>query len=112
MSIDGSTGKIYVEALPTVEAAVTGDFATFMSWADEIRVLKVRTNADTPKDAEQAVRLGAEGIGLTRTEHMFFDSDRIPAMREMIVSKTEQHRRHALDMLPNAASDFDGIFRQ
>ncbi len=112
MSIDGSTGHVYLGQIPTVEASVTGDFATFMSWADEIRTLKVRTNADTPHDAAQAVSFGAEGIGLTRTEHMFFDADRIPAMREMIVSENEEQRRKALaKLLPMQQSDFEGIFR-
>ena len=112
LSIDGSTGKIYIGAIPTVDAAMTAEFATFMSWADEVRTLKVRTNADTPYDAAQAVRFGAEGIGLTRTEHMFFNSDRIPAMREMIVSKTVEQRRRALDkLLPMQRSDFEGIFK-
>ncbi len=112
MSIDGSTGHVYVGQLPTVEATVTGDFATFMSWADEIRTLKVRTNADTPHDAEQAVSFGAEGIGLTRTEHMFFDTDRIMPMREMIVAKDEASRRAALaKLLPMQRGDFEGIFK-
>ncbi len=112
ISIDGSTGKIYAGVIPTVEATLTDEFSTFMAWADEIRTLKVRTNADTPKDAAQAVRFGAEGIGLTRTEHMFFDSDRIPAMREMIVSKTVEQRKKALEkLLPMQRSDFEGIFK-
>ncbi|MDP4108748.1 MAG: pyruvate, phosphate dikinase [Bacillota bacterium] len=112
ISIDGSTGKIYAGAIPTIEASMTDEFSTFMGWADEIRTLKVCTNADTPHDAEQAVRFGAEGIGLTRTEHMFFNADRIPAMREMIVSKTVEHRRRALDkLLPMQRSDFEGIFK-
>lgn len=87
ISLDGSTGNVYGEAIPTMEASVTGNFGTIMSWANKYRVMKVRTNADTPKDAANAVRFGAEGIGLCRTEHMFFDSDRIMPMREMIVSK-------------------------
>jgi pyruvate,orthophosphate dikinase len=112
MSIDGATGKVYIGRIPTVEAAVTGDFATFMGWADEIRTLKVRTNADTPHDAAQAVKFGAEGIGLTRTEHMFFDSGRIMPMREMIVAKTEEARRKALSkLLPMQRGDFEGIFK-
>src|SRR5690606_11249855 len=82
ISLDGSTGNVYGEQLPTVEPEMAGDFATLMSWADEIRALKVRTNADTPKDADTAVRFGAEGIGLCRTEHMFFESDRIFAFRQ------------------------------
>ncbi|QNU68556.1 pyruvate, phosphate dikinase [Ruminiclostridium herbifermentans] len=111
ISLDGSTGNVYGEQLPTVEPEVTGDFATLMKWADEIRTLKVRTNADTPADAEQAMKFGAEGIGLCRTEHMFFNADRISAMREMIVSRTEEQRRKALDkLLPMQRSDFEGLF--
>jgi len=111
LSLDGSTGNIYGEAIPTVPASITGDFSTLMAWADEIRTLKVRTNADTPKDARQAVEFGAEGIGLTRTEHMFFEGERIAAMREMIVSKTEEQRRIALaKLLPMQRSDFEGIY--
>ena len=112
MSIDGSTGKVYLGQIPTEEAQMTGDFATFMNWADEFRTLKVRTNADTPQDAEQAVSFGAEGIGLTRTEHMFFDADRIMPMREMILAKDETARRAALaKLLPMQRSDFEGIFK-
>ena len=96
ISIDGSTGNIYGEAIKTVTPEISGYFATFMSWADEIRRLQVRTNADTPRDTKQAVEFGAEGIGLCRTEHMFFDEDRIMPMREMIVAKTEEERRKAL----------------
>ena len=87
ISIDGSTGNVYGEVIKTVEPEIRGYFETFMGWADEIRRLKVRTNADTPKDAAQAVKFGAEGIGLCRTEHMFFEEDRIMAIREMIVAK-------------------------
>ncbi len=112
MSIDGSTGKIYIGTIPTVEASVTGDFGKFMEWADEIRTLKVRTNADSPADAAKAVEFGAEGIGLTRTEHMFFEADRIPLFRRMIVAKTENQRRAALaNLLPHQRGDFEGIFR-
>lgn len=112
MSLDGSTGNVYAGAIPTVDATVSGDFAVVMSWADEVRDMKVRTNADTPHDAANAVRLGAEGIGLTRTEHMFFDADRIPAMREMILSDTAEQRRTALNkLLPMQRSDFEGIFK-
>ena len=112
MSIDGNTGNVYVGAIPTVDATISGDFATVMGWADEIRALKVRTNADTPRDAANAVRLGAEGIGLTRTEHMFFDADRIPAMREMILSTDVEHRTAALaKLLPMQRGDFEGIFK-
>jgi pyruvate,orthophosphate dikinase len=112
ISLDGSTGNVYIGAIPTVEAAVSGDFATFMAWTDAIRTLKVRTNADTPKDAAQAYKFGAEGIGLCRTEHMFFNPDRIPAMREMIVSTNEAQRRVALaKLLPMQRSDFEGIYK-
>ena len=112
MSIDGSTGNVYIGKIPTTDATVSGDFAVVMGWADELRTLKVRTNADTPHDAEAAVGFGAEGIGLCRTEHMFFAEDRIPAMREMIVSKTEAQRRVALDkLLPMQRGDFEGIFK-
>ena len=111
ISLDGSTGNVYGEKLPTVAPEMTGDFSTLMQWADEIRTLKVRTNADTPADAAQAVKFGAEGIGLCRTEHMFFEADRIPAMREMIVARTEEQRRKALDkLLPMQRSDFEGMF--
>lgn len=112
ISLDGSTGNIYGEAVKTQEAGLTGDFATFMQWADEVRTLKVRTNADTPKDALTAVRFGAEGIGLCRTEHMFFDEDRIPAVREMIVAKTLQQREKALSkLLPMQRGDFEELFK-
>ncbi len=113
ISLDGSTGNVYDGQLPTVEPEVTGYFGTFMEWADSIRRLKVRTNADTPKDAAQAIRFGAEGIGLCRTEHMFFEGERIKAMREMIVARTEEQRRKALDkLLPMQRGDFEGIFRE
>ncbi|HEX9059883.1 MAG TPA: pyruvate, phosphate dikinase [Clostridia bacterium] len=113
ISLDGSTGNVYGEKLPTVEPEMTGDFATLMSWADELRTLKVRTNADTPADAAQAMAFGAEGIGLCRTEHMFFETDRIPAMREMIVARTEDQRRKALDkLLPMQRGDFEGLFKE
>ena len=112
MSIDGNTGNVYVGAIPTVDATISGDFAVVMGWADSIRKLHVRTNADTPRDAANAVRLGAEGIGLTRTEHMFFDADRIPAMREMILSTDVEHRAAALaKLLPMQRGDFEGIFK-
>jgi pyruvate,orthophosphate dikinase len=111
ISLDGSTGNIYGGVIKTVEPEITGYFGTFMAWADETRVLKVRTNADTPRDTAQAVKLGAEGIGLTRTEHMFFDEDRIPAVREMIVAKNVEERRKALDkLLPMQREDFIGIY--
>jgi len=113
ISLDGSTGNVYGEQLPTTEPDVTGDFATLMEWADEIRKLRVRTNADTPRDAAVAVKFGAEGIGLCRTEHMFFDADRIPAMREMIVARTVEQRRKALDkLLPMQRADFEGLFTE
>ncbi|NCB50500.1 MAG: pyruvate, phosphate dikinase [Clostridia bacterium] len=112
MSLDGATGNVYVGAIPTVDATVSGDFATIMGWADEIRDMRVRANADTPYDAANAVNLGAEGIGLTRTEHMFFDAARIPAMREMILSETVEQRRTALaKLLPMQRADFEGIFK-
>lgn len=111
ISIDGSTGNVYLGEIKTVPASMTGDFGRFMGWADEIRTLKVCTNADTPRDAEQAVRFGAEGIGLCRTEHMFFEADRIKAVREMIVSKDEAQRRKALEkLLPMQRGDFEGLF--
>ncbi len=112
VSLDGSTGNIYGQAIATKPAEITGDFQVIMNWADKYRALKVRTNADTPKDAKQAVAFGAEGIGLCRTEHMFFDKDRIMAMREMIVSQTVEERKHALNkLLPMQRSDFEGIYR-
>jgi len=113
ISLDGSTGNVYAGQLPTVAPELTGDFGKFMQWADEIRVLKVRTNADTPQDAAQAYKFGAEGIGLCRTEHMFFEGERIKAMREMIVARTEEQRRKALDkLLPMQRADFEGLFRE
>ena len=112
ISIDGSTGNIYGEAIPTVAASISGDFDRFMKWADARRTLKVRTNADTPRDAAQAVAFGAEGIGLCRTEHMFFESDRIKAIREMIVAKTPEARKAALDkILPYQQGDFEAMYR-
>ncbi|MDU5493170.1 MAG: pyruvate, phosphate dikinase [Clostridium perfringens] len=111
ISIDGSTGRIYAEQVKTVSPEITGHFATFMGWADEIRKLKVRTNADTPRDTKQAVEFGAEGIGLCRTEHMFFAEDRILAVREMILAKNEDSRRVALEkLLPMQREDFIGIY--
>ena len=111
ISIDGSTGNIYGEAIKTVTPEISGYFATFMSWADEIRKLQVRTNADTPRDTKQAIEFGAEGIGLCRTEHMFFDEDRIMPMREMIVAKTEEERRKALSkLLPMQKGDFKAMY--
>ncbi len=111
VSLDGSTGNIYLQAIPTVEASISGEFARFMQWADEARTMSVRANADTPHDARQAFTFGAEGIGLCRTEHMFFESDRIQAMREMIVAKTEAQRRAALaKILPMQQGDFEKIY--
>jgi pyruvate,orthophosphate dikinase len=111
ISLDGSTGKIYGEAIPTVEAAISGDFETFMAWADARRTLKVRTNADNPRDTAQAVKFGAEGIGLCRTEHMFFEGDRIKSMRKMIVAKDEAARRAALaELLPYQQGDFTAMY--
>ena len=112
ISLDGSTGNIYGEAIQTTDASISGEFARFMRWADAARRLKVRTNADNPHDAAVAVKFGAEGIGLCRTEHMFFAADRIPAVREMIVSTTEEARRKALDkLLPMQRGDFEGIYK-
>ena len=111
ISIDGSTGNIYGEAVNTVTPEISGHFATFMGWADEIRKLKVRTNADSPRDTKQAMEFGAEGVGLCRTEHMFFAEDRIMAVREMIVAKSEEQRRKALEkLLPMQKEDFVGIY--
>ena len=111
ISIDGTSGCVYIGMLDTVPAVIEGNFEKIMKWADERRVLRVRANADTPKDARQALEFGAEGVGLCRTEHMFFDADRIAAMREMIVSKTAEQRRAALaKLLPMQRADFEGIF--
>ena len=111
ISIDGTTGNIYAGLIPTVDASIAGEFGRVMAWADEIRTLKVRTNADTPADAKKARELGAEGIGLCRTEHMFFDPERIAAFREMICSDTEEEREVALDkILPYQQSDFKALY--
>ncbi len=111
ISIDGSTGKIYDGIIPTVDATITGTFGRIMAWADKYRVLKVRTNADTPADAKKARELGAEGIGLCRTEHMFFEEDRIAAFREMICSDTVEEREAALDkILPYQQGDFEKLY--
>ena len=111
LSLDGSTGNIYDGAMPTVDASVGGDFGRIMSWADKYRRLKVRTNADTPHDAAKARELGAQGIGLCRTEHMFFEGDRIAAIREMICSDTVEQREKALaKLLPMQQGDFEGIY--
>ena len=112
ISIDGSTGFIYGEAINTVEPDVSGDFATLMGWADEIRTLKVRANADNPRDAKQAVEFGCEGIGLCRTEHMFFEEERIPAIRRMIVAETAEERKAALDIIrPFQQGDFREMYK-
>ena len=111
ISLDGSTGNIYDGIIPTVDATIAGEFGRIMAWADKYRTLKVRTNADTPADAKKARELGAEGIGLCRTEHMFFEGDRIDAFREMICSDTVEEREAALDkILPVQQGDFEGLF--
>ena len=111
ISIDGSTGKIYDGIIPTVDATIAGEFGRIMEWADSFRKLKVRTNADTPADAKKARELGAEGIGLCRTEHMFFEGDRIDAFREMICSDTVEEREAALDkILPMQQGDFEQLY--
>ncbi|MCI6277391.1 MAG: pyruvate, phosphate dikinase [Clostridium sp.] len=111
ISLDGSTGNVYGQAISPEDPQISGEFATFMTWADEIRALKVRTNADSPRDAKQAVKFGAEGIGLCRTEHMFFAEDRISAVREMIVAKNVEERKKALEkLLPMQREDFVGIY--
>ena len=111
ISIDGTTGNIYDGIIPTVDATIAGEFGRIMAWADKYRRLKVRTNADTPADAKKARELGAEGIGLCRTEHMFFEEDRIAAFREMICSDTVEEREAALDkILPYQQGDFEGLF--
>ena len=111
ISIDGSTGNIYDGVIPTVDATIAGEFGRIMAWADKYRTLKVRTNADTPADAKKARELGAEGIGLCRTEHMFFEADRIAAFREMICSDTVEEREAALDkILPYQQGDFEALY--
>ncbi|MEG1891388.1 MAG: pyruvate, phosphate dikinase [Clostridia bacterium] len=112
LSLDGSTGNVYYGMIPTVEAAVTGDFARLMQWADAARTLKVRANADNPRDTKQAVSFGAEGIGLCRTEHMFFEADRIAAVREMILAETVEQREKALaKILPMQQGDFEAMYK-
>ena len=112
ISLDGSTGNVYIGKIETQEAELTGDFGRFMGWADELRTLKVRTNGDTPRDATQARKFGAEGIGLCRTEHMFFEESRIRAVREMIIAPDEAQRRRALaKILPMQRGDFEAIYR-
>ena len=111
ISLDGSTGNIYGEAIPTVDASISGEFGRIMSWADKYRQMGVRTNADNPRDTAQAVKFGAEGIGLCRTEHMFFEADRIPAIREMICSDTVEQREKALAKLePMQQGDFEAMY--
>ena len=111
ISLNGTTGSVYAGMIKTVDPEFSGDFGTIMSWADGIRTMKVRTNADNPRDAAQAVAFGAEGIGLCRTEHMFFEEERIPAIRRMIVADNEEERRAALaDLLPYQKGDFKGIY--
>ncbi len=112
ISLDGSEGNIYLEDIKTIEPEISGDFARFMAWADEVRTLKVRTNADNPRDLQNALDFGAEGVGLCRTEHMFFEEDRIPAIRQMIVSKSVEERKEALDkLLPFQKSDFKAMYK-
>ncbi|MDO5696133.1 MAG: pyruvate, phosphate dikinase [Eubacteriales bacterium] len=111
ISLDGTTGKIYLGDVKTVKAEISGNFERIMKWADEVRTMQVRTNADTPEDAANAVRFGAEGIGLCRTEHMFFLPDRIPRIREMILAKTVEEREAALaQLIPYQKSDFKGLY--
>ena len=111
LSLDGSTGNIYGEAIPTVDASIGGEFGRIMAWADKYRQMKVRTNADNPRDAKQAMKFGAEGIGLCRTEHMFFEADRIPANREMICSDTVEQREKALEKLElMQQGDFEAMY--
>jgi pyruvate,orthophosphate dikinase len=113
ITLDGSTGEVFIGQVPTVEPELSGNFGTLMGWADGFRKLKVRANADIPRDAKVAVRFGAEGIGLCRTEHMFFEGERIKAMREMILADDEKGRRKALDkLLPFQKSDFRGLFEE
>ena len=112
ISLNGSDGSVYTEAIKTVAPELSGDFGTIMQWADEARTLKVRTNADNPRDAEQAVKFGAEGIGLCRTEHMFFEEERIPKIRRMILAETVEERKEALaGLLPYQKEDFKGIYK-
>ncbi len=112
ISLDGSTGKVYAEQIKTVDASITGNFETFMEWVDEYRTLEVRTNADTPRDAMQAKKFGAEGIGLCRTEHMFFEEERIFNFRKMITATDVESREKALEaILPYQRDDFEGLFR-
>ncbi|MBD3310512.1 pyruvate, phosphate dikinase [Candidatus Woesearchaeota archaeon] len=112
ITLDGTTGEVYEGQIPVIDPELSGDFAAIMEWADDIRKLKVKTNADTPHDAEVAKKFGAEGIGLCRTEHMFFEGERIKAVREMILAKDEEGRKAALDkLLPYQKDDFKGLFK-
>ncbi len=112
ISLDGSAGNIYIEDVKTIEPEISGDFARFMAWADEVRTLKVRTNADNPRDLQNALDFGAEGVGLCRTEHMFFEEDRIPRIREMIVANNVEDRKKALDkLLPFQKGDFKSMYK-
>ena len=112
ITIDGSTGRIILGSVPTVKPEISGDFSKLMSWADNVRKLKVRTNSETPFDTKTARDFGAEGIGLCRTEHMFFDEERILSVREMILSKTSEDRAKALKkLLPHQKKDFMEIFK-
>ncbi len=113
ISVDGTTGKVYEGKIKTVEPNLSGDFAKLMVWADEVRTMGIRANADTPKDSNTAVKFGAEGIGLCRTEHMFFDEDRVPAVRRMILADTKEEREKALKViLPMQKEDFIGIYKE
>ena len=113
ISLDGSTGKIYLGDIKTVDATVSGNFGRIMAWADEFRRLKIRTNADNPRDTKKAIELGAEGIGLCRTEHMFFEADRIPKIRKMILSETVEEREKALnELIPFQKGDFKAMYKE
>ena len=112
ISLDGNTGRVYGEQLPTVPAKISGNFETIMQWADDYRTMGVRTNADTPRDAQAARDFGAEGIGLCRTEHMFFDAERIASMRRMILADNERQRKAALEeLLPMQKQDFKALYK-
>jgi len=112
LTLNGSTGEVILGEVPTIEPTLSGDFATLMGWADELRTLGVRSNAETPTDARAARNFGAEGIGLSRTEHMFFEADRIGAIRQMIMADEEPGRRAALaKLLPMQRADFTEIFK-
>ena len=112
MTLDGSTGEVFVGRVATIEPELTGDFDILMEWVDDIRTMKVRTNAETPADVETARKFGAQGIGLCRTEHMFFESDRIISVRQMILAVDEGGRTAALkNLLPHQRSDFTKLFK-